>query len=170
MFLDIEEMTELARRRFEVDVPARSGYGENKRAAEKILIERIDKEFDIETHYGDFAFRNKRIVDAETTRVPRLLMQGRWFPPITTASLRGGSKDGVVIALPSPRFEIEFSVLAEGWQDNKYGPDAILPKNVETYALAGWDTSNRTHVYYLTENFSDQIMDYIKLTTANVTQ
>lgn len=167
MFLDLAEMTELGRRRFEVDVPARAGYGDNKRRAETKLIEQIDKELGIETHHGDFVFSNKRIIDAETEKVPRLLMTGRWYPPMTMAVLRGGSKDGNELALPSPRFDIQYSMLAPGWQEHKEGGE--LPKVWETYALAGWDTTTRQHVFYLTEEIdSDHLKGFTKYLNATV--
>lgn len=166
MFLDIQEMTELARRRFDVEVPARAGYGDNKRRAEDKLINKIAGDMGIETHYGDFQFSDKRIVDAESEKVPRLLMVGRWWPPITTACLRGGSKDGRVLALPSPRFDIQFKFLAPEWKEQP--PSAPLPYVWETYALSGWDTTARQHIYYLTEDMEPHLRDYSKLLNATL--
>lgn len=161
MFLDIQEMTELARRRFDVEVPARAGYGDNKRRAEDKLIKKIAEDMGIETHHGDFQFSDKRIIDAETEKVPRLLMVGRWWPPITTAHLRGGSKDGRVLALPSPRFDIEFRV--KKFNREEFTTGGAVETEWETYALSGWDTTARQHIYYLTEDMESHLRDYSKL-------
>lgn len=162
MFLDLKEMTELARRRFEVEVPARAGWADNKRQAEEKLISRIAGEMGIETDHGDFNFSNKRILDAETTTIPRLAMIASWYPNVTTAVLRGGPKDGTVIQLPSPRFYVEYRTLAPGWQEFKADyPGKPLPFVESFYALTGYDTTQRAHVFY--ENDEMPTSDYVKL-------
>lgn len=163
MFLDLEEMSELAQRRFAVEVPARAGWHDNKRQAEEKLINKIAGEMGIETDHGDFSFSNKRILDAETTVVPRLAMVARWWPPVTVAVLRGGIKSGMAITLPSPRFTIEFRTLAPGWQAAKAAnPGKALPTTSVRYLLSGWDTTERVHVFY-EDNGGFNAAPYLKL-------
>lgn len=171
-FLDIDSMIHLKRAVFDIDIPVRgNGWAGNAKAALADLQKRLDKDYEIDLHPGDVEFFDRQFADTETVRMPRMTMKAKWNPPIVTAELRGGPKDGTLIQLPSPRFHIEFRVKKFNRDVPDFATTADSPVvQVETeeltYALAGYDTATRRHVYYATDDLSDHLRDFTRYLSA----
>lgn len=80
--------------------------------------------------------------------------RARWFPEMGSVELRGGPKDGLVIALRCWRDQIDFRVLAPGWQDVIAAGGSLrepLPKLLYSYRLAGYDEHARRYFFALAD-------------------
>lgn len=119
----------------------------NRAAAE---LQAAAETYGVDLHASEVVIEPLPVTDAPA---PGLLSyEGRWCPQMGSVELRGGMKDGLVLALPSWRDVVEFRLLAPNWREViAVGgfPDGVVPKVLYRYALAGYDERARRYFFEL---------------------